>query len=133
VVTHAENSPVVEVRGGLLGFPEYTRFALIRMNDEGLVYRLQSVENEAINFVVVPAMAFFPSYAPIVEDDIAERFNLPGGADVLMLLVVTLGSTFKESTVNLMAPLLLDPNARVAEQIIVENPDFSVRAPLLAA
>lgn len=133
MVTHEDDSPVVEVRGGLLGFPEYTRFALIRMNDEGLVYRLQSVENEAINFVVVPAMSFFPGYAPTVEDDVAERFNLPGGADVLLLLVVTLGSTFKESTVNLMAPLLLDPNARVAEQIIVENPDFSVRAPLLAA
>lgn len=130
---HEDESPVVEVRGGLLGFPEYTRFALIRMNDEGLVYRLQSVENEAINFVVVPAMAFFPDYSPIVDDDVAERFNLPGGADVLLLLVVTLGQSFKESTVNLMAPLLLDPQARVAEQIIVENPDFSVRAPLLAA
>jgi len=132
VVSHDEDK-AVEVRGGLLGFPEYTRFALIRMNDEGLVYRLQSLENEGINFVVVPAAAFFPDYAPVVDDEVAARFNLPGGADVLLLLVVTLGSSFKESTVNLMAPLILDPQARVAEQIIVENPDFSVRVPLLAA
>ena len=33
--------PVVEIRGGLLGFPEFTKFTLIKMNDEGLVYRLQ--------------------------------------------------------------------------------------------
>jgi hypothetical protein len=32
-----------------------------------------------------------------------------------------------------MAPLLLDPNAQVAEQIIVENANLSVRTPLLAA
>jgi len=133
VVSHDDDDHAIEVRGGFLGFPEYTRFALIRMNDEGLVYRLQSLENEAINFVVVPAMSFFPDYAPAVDDAVADRFNLPGGADVLLLLVVTLGSSFKESTVNLMAPLLLDPKARIAEQIIVENPDFSVRVPLLVA
>jgi flagellar assembly factor FliW len=125
--------PVVEVRGGLLGFPEFTKFTLIKMNDEGLVYRLQSIEDAAINFVVVPAASFFPNYAPIVDDEVAKRFNLAGGAEVLLLLVVTLGETFKDSTVNLMAPLLLDPNAQIAEQIIVENSDLSVRTPLMAA
>ena len=125
--------PVVEMRGGLLGFPEYTQFTLIKMNDEGLVYRLQSLEDEAINFVVVPAASFFPSYAPIVDDEVAARFDLVNGREVLILLVVTLGETFKDSTVNLMAPLLLDPNAQVAEQIIVENANLSVRTPLLAA
>jgi flagellar assembly factor FliW len=103
------------------------------MNDEGLVYRLQSIEDAAINFVVVPAASFFPNYAPIVDDEVAKRFNLAGGAEVLLLLVVTLGETFKDSTVNLMAPLLLDPNAQIAEQIIVENSDLSVRTPLMAA
>jgi len=32
-----------------------------------------------------------------------------------------------------MAPLLLDPNAQIAEQIIVENDNLSVRTPLMAA
>ena len=128
-----DDVPVVEMRGGLLGFPEYTQFTLIKMNDEGLVYRLQSLEDEAINFVVVPAASFFPSYAPMVDDEVAARFDLVNGREVLILLVVTLGETFKDSTVNLMAPLLLDPNAQVAEQIIVENANLSVRTPLLAA
>jgi flagellar assembly factor FliW len=125
--------PVVEVRGGLLGFPEFTKFTLIKMNDEGLVYRLQSIEDAAINFVVVPAASFFPNYAPVVDDEVAKRFDLESGREVLLLLVVTLGETFKDSTVNLMAPLLLDPNAQIAEQIIVENSDLSVRTPLMAA
>jgi flagellar assembly factor FliW len=125
--------PVVEIRGGLLGFPEFTKFTLIKMNDEGLVYRLQSLEEAAINFVVVPAASFFPNYAPVVDDEVAKRFDLESGPEVLLLLVVTLGETFKDSTVNLMAPLLLDPNAQIAEQIIVENDNLSVRTPLMAA
>ena len=128
-----DDVPVVEMRGGLLGFPEYTQFTLIKMNEEGLVYRLQSLEDESINFVVVPAASFFPSYAPVVDDEVAARFDLVNGREVLILLVVTLGETFKDSTVNLMAPLLLDPKAQVAEQIIVENANLSVRTPLLAA
>ena len=125
--------PVVEVRGGLLGFPEFTQFSLIKLNDEGLVYRLQSLEDAAINFVVVPAASFFPNYAPLVDDEVARRFDLESGPEVLLLLVVTLGESFKDSTVNMMAPLLLDPNAQIAEQIIVENNDLSVRTPLMAA
>lgn len=132
-MTGAPDIPVIEVRGGLLGFPELTRFALVKMNDEGLVYRLQSLDSEEVNFVVVPAMSFFPTYAPIVGDEVADRFNLAAGADVLVLLIVTLGATFKQSTVNLMAPLLLDPAEQIAEQIIIENEDLSIRAPLLAA
>ena len=132
-MSEASDVPVIEMRGGLLGFPDMTRFALIKMNDEGLVYRLQSLESEAVNFVVVPAMPFFPNYSPVVDDDVADRFNLAAGADVLVLLIVTLGETFKQSTVNLMAPLLLDPVQQIAEQVIIENEDLSVRAPLLAA
>jgi flagellar assembly factor FliW len=132
-MSEASDVPVIEMRGGLLGFPDMTRFALIKMNDEGLVYRLQSLESEAVNFVVVPAMPFFPNYSPVVDDDVADRFNLAAGADVLVLLIVTLGETFKQSTVNLMAPVLLDPAGQVAEQVIIENADLSVRAPLMAA
>jgi len=132
-MSEASDVPVIEMRGGLLGFPDMTRFALIKMNDEGLVYRLQSLESEAVNFVVVPAMPFFPNYAPVVDDDVADRFNLAAGADVLVLLIVTLGESFKQSTVNLMAPVLLDPARQVAEQVIIENADLSVRAPLMAA
>ena len=125
--------PVVEIRGGLLGFPECTKFSLIKLNDEGLVYRLQSLEDAVVNFVVVPATSFFPNYAPVVDDEVAKRFDLESGPEVLLLLVVTLGETFKDSTVNLMAPLLLDPNTQIAEQIIVENSGLSVRTPLMAA
>jgi flagellar assembly factor FliW len=132
-MSEASDVPVIEMRGGLLGFPDMTRFALIKMNDEGLVYRLQSLESEAVNFVVVPAMPFFPNYSPVVDDDVADRFNLAAGADVLVLLIVTLGETFKQSTVNLMAPVLLDPAGQVAEQVIIENAGLSVRAPLMAA
>ena len=87
--------PVVEVRGGLLGFPEFTQFSLIKLNDEGLVYRLQSLEEAAINFVVVPAASFFPNYAPVVDDEVARRFDLESGPEVLLLLVVTLGEIFQ--------------------------------------
>ena len=36
-MTEESDIPVVEVRGGLLGLPELTRFALVKMNNEGLV------------------------------------------------------------------------------------------------
>jgi flagellar assembly factor FliW len=38
-----------------------------------------------------------------------------------------------DCTANLMAPIVLNPHKRIAAQIVLDNPDFSVRVPLSAA
>jgi flagellar assembly factor FliW len=125
--------PVVEIPEGIVGFPELTKYVLVRLDDEGMVFDLRSIEDDRIRFVVVPSLQFFPDYQPEINDEFAAQYSINDSSDALVLLVVTLGASMADCTANLMAPIVLNPHKRIAAQIVLDNPDFSVRVPLSAA
>jgi flagellar assembly factor FliW len=136
-VTTEVDLPVLQFAEGIPGFPAARRFVLVRLDEAGLVLDLQSLDDDAARFVVVPSVAFFPDYAPEIDDVTARRLGLDGGADTrtepLVLLVVTVGATLTESTANLMAPIVVNTAAQVAAQVVLDDPDLPLRAPLTVA
>jgi flagellar assembly factor FliW len=52
--------------------------------------------------------------------------------DVLVLLVLTAGETLSSTTANLLAPLLVNTRTRRAQQVILDDGDLSIAAPLVA-
>lgn len=124
--------PVVRFPDGLVGFPRLKEFVLVRLEDQGLVFDLRSIEDEHVRFVVVPSVAFFADYFPVVDDLTTERLDLKDDANTLVLLVVNVGATIAESTANLMAPIVLNRTSRLAAQIVLDDSSLSLRAPLPA-
>lgn len=128
--------PVLEFADGIPGFPGATRFVLVRLDESGLVLDLQSLDDPAARFVVVPSVAFFPDYAPEIDDITAVRLGLAASdtapADALVLLMVTVGDSLAESTANLMAPIVVNTAAQTAAQVVLDDPSLPLRAPLAA-
>jgi flagellar assembly factor FliW len=128
--------PVLEFADGIPGFPGATRFVLVRLDESGLVLDLQSLDDPAARFVVVPSVAFFPDYAPEIDDVTAVRLGLGAPdttpADALVLLMVTVGDSLAESTANLMAPIVVNTAAQTAAQVVLDDPSLPLRAPLAA-
>ncbi len=133
--TPAEDAlPIVDVPDGLPGFPELRQFALVPLDESGLLFELRSIEDERVRFVVVPSVAFYPDYAPEIDDVTARKLGLGDDATPdqtpLVLLVVTVGDTLDTSTVNLMAPVVLNGSTRVAAQVVLDDTTLPLRAPL---
>ena len=124
--------PVVEMPDGLPGFPDLRRFALYPLEESGLVQELRSLEDDAVRFVVVPSVVFYPDYAPEIDDTTAHKLGLSEDSDTepLVLLVVTVGDTLAESTVNLLAPVVINSSTRVAAQVVLDDATLALRAPL---
>jgi flagellar assembly factor FliW len=126
--------PVVDVPDGLPGFPDLRRFALSRLDGSGLLLELRSLDHEDVRFVVVPSVAFFPDYAPEIDDVAAAKLGLSDDAtadqEPLVLLVVTVGDTLETSTVNLLAPVVINGATRVAAQVVLDDQSLPIRAPL---
>jgi flagellar assembly factor FliW len=57
-----DETRIITVVGGLLGFPHATRFALIQTGDESLFFWLQSVQDPSLAFVVCDPAVFLPDY-----------------------------------------------------------------------
>ena len=123
--------PVLEFAEGIPGFADATRFVLVRLDEGGLVLDLQNVDDPAVRFVVVPSVAFFPDYAPTIDDVTAARLGLAEPDSVpLILLVVTVGASLAESTANLMAPIVVNTAAQRAAQVVLDDSSLPLRAPL---
>ena len=124
--------PVIEMALPLPGLPDRTRFALVRLDDAGVLCALRSVEEPDLRFLLVPPHLFFPDYAPEIDDATAESLQLRRAEDVLTLVVVNPGDEASSATANLLAPVLVNTSTRRGGQVVLTD-DLPVRAPLLAA
>lgn len=119
------------------GFPGHRDFMLRSLEETGTILELHSTVDENVRLVVVPSVAFFPDYAPEIDEATAADLRLTQDnadvADALLLLVVTVGASLAESTANLLAPVIVNISDGQAVQAILEDPvRYPVKAPLAA-
>ena len=127
-----EDIPVIDMVTPMPGFPDHQRFALVQLDDAGVLCSLQSVEDPELRFLVVPPSAFFPDYAPVIDDATVATLGIESAEDAMVLLVVNPGGESGDATANLLAPVVVNLATRQGGQVVLDE-DLPIRAPLLAA
>ena len=115
--------------GGLAGFSQGERYALVEVSPTSPLFRLCSLDEPGLDFLVAPPAVFFSDYAPEIDDASAARLELVDAEDALLLVVLTVGEDAGSATANLMAPIVINARTRQAAQVIVEG-TYPLRAPL---
>ncbi len=123
--------PVIEMVEPLPGFPDRSRFALVRLDDSGVLSSLRSLDDPSLRFLVAPPQVFFPDYAPEIDDATVTALGIERAEDVLLLVVVNPGDAAGAATANLLAPVLVNVATLKGGQVVLDQ-DLPIRAPLLA-
>lgn len=124
--------PELDFVSPMPGFGDYRRFVLVRLDEDGYVFNLRSLEQEALSFLVVLAAGFFPDYEPELDEGQRMLIGLDKAEDAMVLLVISPGETAAEATANLLAPIVVDISTRRAGQLVLHSSDLPIRAPLAA-
>jgi flagellar assembly factor FliW len=116
---------------GLPGFPDLRRLAVLQHDRESPFGWLLSLERPELAFPVTDPRQFFPDYRPALEPGHLRALDAEP-ADELEWLVI---GRIAEGTVslNLAAPVVINPRNRRGVQAILEPGRFSIREPLPAA
>jgi flagellar assembly factor FliW len=118
--------PTIHLAAPMPGFPAHRRFALVRLNEEGMLYAFTSIDNPDLRFLVVPPDPFFEGYTPEIPDEALALLGYPEAEDLVTMLVITAG---KEATsANLMAPIVINTVNRMAIQVVLAGTEMPVRA-----
>jgi flagellar assembly factor FliW len=128
----AADLPVIELVHPMPGFPTHRRFALVRLDEDGVLCALRSLDDPELRFLVVPPHAFFPEYAPVIDDATASELGVTRAEDVLLLSVLTAGPSLADTTANLLAPVLVNTHTQRACQVVLDDPALSTHTPLVA-
>ncbi len=119
---------------GLLGFPDSSTYVVIEVEDSPYFW-LQSVEEDDVAFLATSPFVFFPGYDLELGDEEQQRLEVddPGQVEVLTLLTVHRAGEQPESiTANLLGPIVVNTETRRALQLVLDNPDYTTRVPLVA-
>jgi flagellar assembly factor FliW len=130
--TDTVDVPVIELVHPMPGFPDSRQFALVELDEDGVLCALRSLEDPDLRFLVVPPAPFFPDYAPEVDDMVVTDLGIGSADDALVLLVLRAGESLADTTANLLAPVVVNRRTRRAVQVILDDPTLSVSEPLVA-
>lgn len=132
-VATAIDTPYLTFSAGLPGFPEAHTFVLMQteLAQEPFAI-LRSVEDESLEFVVVPPHLFFPEYAPEIDDATIARIGLENAGDAIVLVTLTVGDSIADVTANLLGPIVINKQNHQAAQAVLANQNFDLRVPLFS-
>ncbi|MFL1994946.1 flagellar assembly protein FliW [Lysinibacillus irui] len=116
---------------GLLGLEEHKKFILLPISEEHPLVLLQSVEQAEIGFVVAYPFAFKKDYTFELSEEDLEQLQIENEEDILTYAVVTIKETLQESTINLLAPLVINIDKKYGKQIVLQDSKaFPLRYPM---
>ena len=117
----SEEYTIIKINGGIPGFEDQENYILRWDGRVNIVGWLQSREEPRLAFAVVEAGSVFSDYKPQLERQCLERLGLANSEDGLLFLLLVLHRDPEKITVNLQAPLLINQEKGLGEQLILDE------------
>lgn len=114
---------------GLYGFEELRRFVLIEATPGAPWKWLQSLDEPRISFVILDPFVVCPDYQPGIPAAELAPLGLETANEAAVYVLATVPADLARTTVNLRAPLVFNPKARLGRQIILPDDRYQVRHP----
>ncbi|MCX5855195.1 MAG: flagellar assembly protein FliW [Deltaproteobacteria bacterium] len=124
-------SELIVMKGSILGFENLNRFVLLINDAKTPLWWMQCVDTPSVAFVVVNPRIIKPDYDPVVLEGHREFLDIKNSDDMALLSIVTVRSHPFRVTANLRAPILINAAKRMANQIVLEDPDYPIQYDVL--
>lgn len=128
-----EEEKIIFMPRGVLGFPQAKRFCILKHKADSPFFWLQAVDDPALAFVMTNPRLFKPDYrVDIKPAGLAMGWeNEQNEVPVECYVIVTIPEGAPEKmTANLMGPVLINPKAREAVQIVLSDESYPHNYPL---
>ncbi|MDL2293608.1 flagellar assembly protein FliW [Ruminococcaceae bacterium OttesenSCG-928-D13] len=122
-----DESEVLKFSVPIFGFDDLDQFVLLSDDEAGpgLLW-LQSVQDPATCFILLDPDTIGLDYTPQVPAEAAKQLAAQEGDSLVVRLIAVVPEDFRETTVNLKSPVVINPAKRTAAQVILEA-DYPIR------
>lgn len=123
-----EEKDIIHFPGGIPAFEKETKFLIIAMEEGGPFYYMQSVHNPDLCLVLAQPFIFFPNYTVEISDQELQKLESQGKReDLAIYVILTVPEDFKQSSANLMAPVIINQAHKKGLQFIATNSEYTTR------
>ncbi len=127
-VIELDEKEQLEFKAPILGFEDMKKYVLFSDDEAGpgLLW-LQSVENSQVCFILLDPQEIGLQYTPEISEDVMELLGLQ--SPPLVRVVAVVPEDFRDTTVNLKSPVIINPENKWAAQVVLDA-DYPIRLPL---
>jgi len=112
------------------GLAPHTDFELREVDGADGLFALQAMADHGIRLFVLDASVYLPDYSPVISDEDCVKLDVHTADDALVLVVANPADD--GTTMNLLAPIVVNATSGASAQIILDGQDFPLRAELTA-
>ena len=115
---------------GIPGFEDYKYFNVNIIKDNEKFYSIVSKEDDNIGFISISPFDIKKDYEIDLDDEFVKELDIKSEKDVLVLCLITLGKSLKDSTANLKAPIIINIINNRGKQLILQDDNYKIIQPL---
>lgn len=123
---------VITFAEGLLGFADLRKFVLLDDPNDEIFAWLQSCESPQIAFPVLEPELFSENYKASLTKSDLEALKLTNKDKVRYFSIITIPDDPIQMTANLKAPIVVNIEARIARQCVLQDNHLAIREPIFA-
>jgi flagellar assembly factor FliW len=113
------------------GLGELTEFELYPVDGASGLFTLEPAGVPDLKMFLLDAGVYLPDYRPVLTDDHAARIGAAGPEEVATFVIASHRDGV--TTVNLLAPIVVNNITDMCAQVILDGQDYDVRSILAAA
>ena len=115
---------------GIPGFENYRYFNVNIVEGNEKIYNIVSKEDSNVGFISISPFDIKKDYEIDLDDQFIKELDIKNEKDVLVLCLITLGKSLKDSTANLKAPIIINIKNNRGKQLILQDDKYKIKEPL---
>ena len=124
------SNSIISFPNGIFAFENLKEFILISPLGDGIYPMwLQNTEESKPCFIVYNPVEIIKDYNPELSKENKSLLNYEEGDQLHYLVIAVVPSDFKNTTVNLKSPIVVNVTKSIASQIILDD-DYQIKFPI---
>ena len=115
---------------GIPGFENYRYFNVNIVEGNKKIYNIVSKEDSNVGFISISPFDIKKDYEIDLDDQFIKELDIKDEKDVLVICLITLGKSLKDSTANLKAPIIINIKNNRGKQLILQDDKYKIKEPL---
>ena len=118
---------IINFSRGLPGFADEKSFIMFAYEDNSPFYLLQSTETPELTFALIDPFEFFKDYEVKLDNETIAELKLSEETYPQLYAIVTVPAEIENMTANLIAPIVINWEKKIAMQVILEKSGYKTR------